>query len=91
MEDSHLPSPAGTQLLVNLTGARIIANKTSNEDPDVYLPNHEEIISHIAVDVGFSLLVHHVEVELSVICYSRGTDWRKSSESCLLHASIQEC
>ncbi|GAA5917863.1 hypothetical protein JCM6882_001719 [Rhodosporidiobolus microsporus] len=53
MEDSQLPSPAGTQLLVDVRGAEIVSS--NSEDPEVYLPHHEEMISHIAVDIGGSL------------------------------------
>ncbi|GAA5882256.1 hypothetical protein JCM16303_002305 [Sporobolomyces ruberrimus] len=53
MEDSQLPSPAGTQLLVDVRGAEIVSS--SSEDPEVYLPHHEEMISHIALDIGGSL------------------------------------
>ncbi|GAA5988008.1 hypothetical protein JCM11641_002127 [Rhodosporidiobolus odoratus] len=53
MEDRLLPSPAGTQLLVDVRGAEIVSS--SSEDPEVYLPHHEEMISHIAVDIGGSL------------------------------------
>ncbi|GAA5865908.1 hypothetical protein JCM3774_005518 [Rhodotorula dairenensis] len=53
MEDSQLPSPAGTQLLVDVRGAEIVSS--SSEDPEVYLPHHEEMISHIAIDIGGSL------------------------------------
>lgn len=51
MDDSQLPSPLGTQLLVDLRGAEIV-HTSSSEDPEVYLPNHEEMISHIALDVS---------------------------------------
>jgi len=50
MEDYQLPSPAGTQLLVDVRGAEIVSS--SSEDPEVYLPHHEEMISHIALDVS---------------------------------------
>ncbi|GAA5839374.1 hypothetical protein JCM3766R1_004814 [Sporobolomyces carnicolor] len=53
MEDYQLPSPAGTQLLVDVRGAEIVSS--SSEDPEVYLPHHEEMISHIALDIGGSL------------------------------------
>ncbi|GAA5923825.1 hypothetical protein JCM3775_000518 [Rhodotorula graminis] len=53
MEDSQLPSPAGTQLLVDVRGAEIVSSHS--EDPEVYLPHHEEMISHIAIDIGGSL------------------------------------
>ncbi|GAA6064574.1 hypothetical protein JCM10212_006199 [Sporobolomyces blumeae] len=53
MEDSQLPSPAGTQLLVDVRGAEIVSS--NSEDPEVYLPHHEEMISHIALDIGGSL------------------------------------
>ncbi|GAA5952354.1 hypothetical protein JCM8115_003577 [Rhodotorula mucilaginosa] len=53
MEDSQLPSPAGTQLLVDVRGAEIVSS--NSEDPEVYLPHHEEMISHIAIDIGGSL------------------------------------
>ncbi|BGP15110.1 hypothetical protein JCM10213_006559 [Rhodosporidiobolus nylandii] len=53
MEDSQLPSPAGTSLLVDVRGAEIVSS--NSEDPEVYLPHHEEMISHIAVDIGGSL------------------------------------
>ncbi|GAA5927331.1 pantothenate kinase [Sporobolomyces koalae] len=53
MEDSQLPSPAGTQLLVDVRGAEIVSS--GSEDPEVYLPHHEEMISHIALDIGGSL------------------------------------
>ncbi|GAA6019003.1 hypothetical protein JCM11491_002486 [Sporobolomyces phaffii] len=53
MEDHQLPSPAGTQLLVDVRGAEIVSS--SSEDPEVYLPHHEEMISHIALDIGGSL------------------------------------
>ncbi|GJN89653.1 hypothetical protein Rhopal_002640-T1 [Rhodotorula paludigena] len=53
MEDSQLPSPAGTQLLVDIRGAEIVSSQS--EDPEVYLPHHEEMISHIAIDIGGSL------------------------------------
>ncbi|GAA6042527.1 hypothetical protein JCM8097_004648 [Rhodosporidiobolus ruineniae] len=53
MEDAFLPSPAGTQLLVDVRGAEIVSS--NSEDPEVYLPHHEEMISHIAVDIGGTL------------------------------------
>ncbi|CEQ40617.1 SPOSA6832_02252 [Sporobolomyces salmonicolor] len=53
MEDSQLPSPVGTQLLVDVRGAEIVSS--NSEDPEVYLPHHEEMISHIALDIGGSL------------------------------------
>ncbi|GAA6014904.1 hypothetical protein JCM10207_002218 [Rhodosporidiobolus poonsookiae] len=53
MEDALLPSPAGTQMLVDVRGAEIVSS--NSEDPEVYLPHHEEMISHIAVDIGGSL------------------------------------
>ncbi|KAI5479843.1 hypothetical protein MNV49_002655 [Pseudohyphozyma bogoriensis] len=59
MEDSHLPPASG--LFVDTRGAEIIQEVhpgdggESSPDPDVYLPMHEEMISHIALDIGGSL------------------------------------
>lgn len=51
MEDSQLPS--GPALFVDTTGAELIDPvEGAGEDPDVYLPNHSEVISHIALDVS---------------------------------------
>ncbi|KPV77547.1 uncharacterized protein RHOBADRAFT_33702 [Rhodotorula graminis WP1] len=87
MEDSQLPSPAGTQLLVDVRGAEIVSSHSEEcvprplvltrpgrasatraclspapdslplhrNSPEVYLPHHEEMISHIAIDIGGSL------------------------------------
>lgn len=40
MQDSQLPSPLGTQLLVDVRGAEIISS--NSDDPSVLLPHHEE-------------------------------------------------
>jgi hypothetical protein len=40
MNDSQLPSPLNTQLLVNVQGAKIISS--NSDDPSVLLPHHEE-------------------------------------------------
>ncbi|SCZ99213.1 BZ3500_MvSof-1268-A1-R1_Chr7-1g09435 [Microbotryum saponariae] len=53
MNDRYLPSPAGTQLLVDVRGAEIIP--CDDDSPRIGLPNHEEMISHIALDIGGSL------------------------------------
>lgn len=57
MEDHQLPTSVGTTLLIDLTGAQII---TSTEDyaetDEIYLPRHNELISHIALDVCDSFL-----------------------------------
>ncbi|KAM0788752.1 hypothetical protein ACM66B_002844 [Microbotryomycetes sp. NB124-2] len=52
MNDSHLPS-SSAQLLVDVRGAEIVSS--NSDDPSVLLPNHEEVISHIALDIGGSL------------------------------------
>lgn len=87
MEDHQLPSPAGTQLLVDVRGAEIISS--SSDDPDVYLPHHEELISHIALDVSNQrrpapstpVQAAH-ELTCSCICLDR----RLTGQSCVLHA-----
>lgn len=48
MEDSQLPAAA--PFFVDTRGAEII-NGNGVGDPEVYLPMHEEMISHIALDV----------------------------------------
>lgn len=40
MNDSQLPSPLNTQLLVDVRGAQIISS--NSDDPSVLLPHHEE-------------------------------------------------
>lgn len=65
MEDSQLPSPAGTQLLVDVRGAEIVSS--NSEDPEVYLPHHEEMISHIALDVTTQLSIQHAISRADVI------------------------
>ncbi|KAL8286931.1 hypothetical protein RQP46_003937 [Phenoliferia psychrophenolica] len=56
MEDSQLPAPFAP-LFVDTTGAEIIDAETGSgsDDPGLLLPNHEELISHIALDIGGTL------------------------------------
>lgn len=49
MQNSHLPT--GSTLLVDTTGAIIEAPDDPSSAPDIYLPKHHELISHIALDV----------------------------------------
>lgn len=48
MNDSQLPS--GSSLRLDFTGAAII--DTGMETSDIFLPSHNESISHIALDVS---------------------------------------
>jgi type II pantothenate kinase len=55
MEDSQLPTSVGTSLLIDLTGAQIVSSAEGDlqETDEIYLPRHNELISHIALDVSW--------------------------------------
>lgn len=82
MEDSQLPSYA--PLFVNTTGAEIIDPETGSDDPEVYLPNHEELISHVALDVSRSARA------LAPPADNCRADWWHARQGRLLHPCPSE-
>jgi type II pantothenate kinase len=50
------PNPVALPVTVDTTGAKILEGSLAEHDSrDIYLPNHVETVSHIAIDVGGSL------------------------------------
>lgn len=77
MNDSQLPSPLGTQLLVDVRGAEIISS--NSDDPSVLLPHHEEgeAASQAGASVGLLTLsspcravISHIALDVSHILAS---------------------
>lgn len=53
LASSSMPAPPAVRwVTLNVTDAEIVEDHPSNETRDIYLPNHIDKVSHIALDVS---------------------------------------